>query len=294
MSNLPPLAWLRAFEAAGRTGSFKEAAAELSVSPSTISHQVRDLESLLGVPLFSRGHRVIELTEEGRNYLAPLLAGFELIRSASPSPSKSEKVFHIGAFPFLANEILTPGMPTLRKALRGHHIRLHTRTELQALMHKDPAQRLDVIVRYGGQDGRFPGFLSDKLFDIIMMPIVGPATPPVESVEQLLARPLIRVLGPFEGWQRWLEIFRPGQTAQRFSIETDSYHSAALAVARGEGVCMGILPYLSPWIEAGRVRALAQFSMPIQEQAAFVVYAPHNRTNAGIQAFADWLRNALA
>jgi hypothetical protein len=56
----------------------------------------------------------------------------------------------------------------------------------------------------------------------------------------------------------------------------------------------GILPYLSPWIEAGRVQSLAQFSMPIEEQAAFVVYAAHNRTNAAIGEFADWLRNALA
>lgn len=285
---------MRAFEAAGRTGSFKEAARELSVSPSTISHQVRDLESFLGVPLFSRGHRRIELTVEGRQYLSSLRAGFDLIRSATTATSQREKLLRIGAFPFLANEIITPGLTSLRAALPEHHVRLHTRIELDALLHVDPSRRLDLVVRYGKPDGRFPGLLSEKLFNVSVLPIVGPATRPIDTVDELLAQPLIRVLGPFEGWQRWLEVFMPGQTLPAFSIETDSFHAAALAVARGEGICIGILPYLSPWLKAGRVRGLTQFSMPVEEEAAFVVHAPHNRTNAAIPVFADWLREFLA
>jgi DNA-binding transcriptional LysR family regulator len=105
-SSLPPLSWLRSFEAAGRLLSFKQAASELCVSPSTISHQIRDLEDYLGTPLFVRGKQ-LRLTEEGRSYLSPVESGFELLRSAEikiPTDSR----FNIGAFPFLANEILTP------------------------------------------------------------------------------------------------------------------------------------------------------------------------------------------
>ncbi len=291
---LPSLNWLRAFEAAGRAGSFKLAAAELNVSPSTISHQVRDLEALLGMPLFSRGAHGIELTREGRSYLAPLTSGFELIRSAAPTFPAVAARFRIGAFPFLANEILTPNLAGLRDLLPESTIKLHTRTELATLLHVNPEERLEVVVRYGKPDGRYPGFISDKLFDVSIVPIVCATGDTIRSVDELLAQPLIRVLGPFAGWERWLAAFSPEIRMPAFSIETDSFHAAALSVERGEGVCLGIMPYMKPWLEDGRVHALTEFSLPINEQAAVAVYAPHNQAHPSISIFTRWLRELLA
>jgi LysR family glycine cleavage system transcriptional activator len=65
---LPPLAWLRAFGAIGRLGSFERAAEELRVKPSTISHQLLALETLLETRLFERSGRAMELTKEGQRY----------------------------------------------------------------------------------------------------------------------------------------------------------------------------------------------------------------------------------
>ena len=67
-STLPPLTWLRAFDAAGRLGSFKAAAEALHVTPSAISHQIKSLEAHLGLPLFERAGARLALTVSGRAY----------------------------------------------------------------------------------------------------------------------------------------------------------------------------------------------------------------------------------
>jgi LysR family transcriptional regulator, glycine cleavage system transcriptional activator len=79
MRTIPPLNALRAFEAAARTGAFKEAALELHVSQSAVSHQIKHLEKVLGVKLFDRGTRAVALTEAGRTYLPFLQQAFDSI-----------------------------------------------------------------------------------------------------------------------------------------------------------------------------------------------------------------------
>jgi LysR family transcriptional regulator, glycine cleavage system transcriptional activator len=80
---LPPLNALRAFEAAARHESFARAAAELHITRTAVSHQVRHLENHLGTPLFKRGHRNVQLTESGVAYLLTLKTAFDLIDSGS-------------------------------------------------------------------------------------------------------------------------------------------------------------------------------------------------------------------
>ena len=289
-----PLTWLQAFEAAGRLGSFRAAAEELNVSPSNISHQIRDLESHLGTPLFSRSGRRVTLTQEGANYLPALSAGFERIRQASPNTTDEPERLHIGAFPFLANEIITPSLPQLKQRLPRTDIRLFTHNELSSLTHIDPAHRLDVVIRYGPASARLPGFVVTKLADVAVVPIVGPGLDAIDSIEAMLKAPLIRVIGPFKGWERWTEQYCPEAGPLNYALETDSFHAAALAVERGEGVCLGVLPYLTPWIRSGRVRALPDYTLPIEEQAALAVTAPFQHGNPVLNAFAEWLTDALA
>tara|TARA_R110002110_G_scaffold124108_10_gene301408 strand:- start:141 stop:1037 length:897 start_codon:yes stop_codon:yes gene_type:complete len=287
--SLPPLTWLRAFEAAGRVGSFKAAAEQLHVSPSTISHQIRDLEKYLGYPLFARQSGGIVLTEEGGSYFRPLSAAFDLLRSAGKDTARPGNVLRVGAFPFLANEILTPRISELKSVL-GLSINLHTRTDVDLLSHVGAQDRLDVLIRYG-RPGGFPGYLSTPLFDVEMVPIVGAKAAAIASPEKLLDQELIRVIGPFDGWQRWLDVYAPNRDIE-FEIQTDSFHSAMLAVSRGEGVSLGITPFIDPWIEAGRIQALSQFSIDI-DVSAYLVYGHHNHDNLAIKRLGEWLVNLL-
>src|ERR1044071_2702086 len=80
---LPPLPSVRAFEAAARHISFQGAADELHVTPSAISHQVRTLETFLGVELFRRDHRGVTLTVEGNAYLVELRGALDQIATAT-------------------------------------------------------------------------------------------------------------------------------------------------------------------------------------------------------------------
>ncbi len=79
---LPPLNALRAFEATARHLSFSKAAEELHVTPAALSHQIRGLEALLGLKLFHRRPRAIELTEPARTIYPGIRSGFETIREA--------------------------------------------------------------------------------------------------------------------------------------------------------------------------------------------------------------------
>src|SRR6478752_2430153 len=83
MPALPPLNALRAFEAAARHLSMKEAAAELSVTPGAVSQLVRGLEQRLGTILFRRGNRSLVLTEAGQGYFAPIRHAFRQIGEAT-------------------------------------------------------------------------------------------------------------------------------------------------------------------------------------------------------------------
>jgi len=287
----PPLTWLRAFEAAGRLGSFKAAAAALNVSPSTISHQIRDLEILLGVPLFSRGARTTELTEEGLRYLTPLTAAFALIGSAFDAAPERLAHFRIGAFPFLTNEVLAPGMEGLKQALGCGRLSFRSETGFAPLLHTNPRERLDVVVRYASSPPP-AGLLSLDLFDIGLVPVQAVGKPPVPDMEALLTQPTIKVLGPFDAWGAWAECHGLDRRPSSIVMETDNYHAATLAAARGDGMCLGVMPFMQPWIAEGRIEALDQFRCKIPFKAC-LVYAPHNRDHPAIPRLRDWLVEQL-
>lgn len=287
-----PLTWLQAFEAAGRTGSFKAAAEELSVSPSNISHQVRDLEAWLGTLLFSRQGGRITLTQEGKAYLPGLTAGFSSIREASDQARPEFERLRIGTFPFLSNELLVPRMDALEALLPGCDISLHSLTDKEALIHSDASRRLDVIVRYGKKGGRMPGLAAEHVADVALVPIVGPDVP-ADTLDDFLSLPMARVIGPFPGWDRWAEAFAPGSQPQP-RLQTDSFHAAMLAISRNEAAGLGVQPFINPWLDQGRVRALSQWCLHLDDQAAFAVYAPYQALNQNLQKFIVWLRAELA
>src|ERR1044072_8646304 len=116
---LPPLNALRAFEAIARHLSFAKAADELHVTPAALSHQIRALEEQLGLPLFHRRTRAIELTDAGRLIYPGLHAGFESVRGAMAQleRSRDSNVLVISATPGLVAKWL---MPRLWRFLHAH------------------------------------------------------------------------------------------------------------------------------------------------------------------------------
>jgi LysR family glycine cleavage system transcriptional activator len=110
MRKIPPLYSIQAFESASRLGSFMRAAEELHITPSAISHRIKELEQRLGIALFHRVHRSVILTDAGRRYSEEIGEAFGRIESASNEINRVGKsdLVSVHVVPSLAAQWLTP------------------------------------------------------------------------------------------------------------------------------------------------------------------------------------------
>ena len=269
---------------------------ELHVSPSTVSHQIRDLEAHLGVLLFNRKAKPMELTSEGRQLLPALSSGFGSINSAFETDRSAESEFRLGCMPFLTNEVLLPNIGDLKDSVGGAHLSFRSETSLDALIDPNPLNRLDAVIRYtNGPPG--PGFMALELSDIELVPIQAMNKPVITEPEHLLQAPMIRVHGPFDAWREWAVQNGLEQDShyppKNIVLETDNYHAATLAARRGDGLCLGVLPFIRPWLVAGEIQAIDAFRCQIPYKAS-LVFAAHNESNSTLERLRDWLVGHLA
>jgi LysR family glycine cleavage system transcriptional activator len=150
---LPPLNGLKAFEAAGRHLSFKQAAVELSVTPGAVSQQVKQLEQSLGVPLFRRLHRSLVLTAHGEAYLPVVVDAFHRLSEGTDRVARTlgGRVLRLGVSPELGGE-----PQRLLAGLRPPP-RLSITDDVADLL----AGGLDALLRPAG--GRYPGMHAETL-----------------------------------------------------------------------------------------------------------------------------------
>lgn len=181
---LPPLNALKAFEAAARHLSVKKAALELNVTPAAVSHQIRALEEYLGIQLFHRYNRALELTDAARVSLPKMREGFDCLAQAVERlrSHHSPSMLTVSAAPSFAARWL---MPRLHRFLVAHpeiDVRVSARVRRASIDGKaDVAERAtlegwlddsDVAVLYG--HGHYPGLQVRKLFDLSVTPICSP------------------------------------------------------------------------------------------------------------------------
>src|SRR5438093_5691183 len=157
--SLPSLNGLRAFEAAARHLSFTLAAAELNVTQTAISHQIRRLEEELGIRLFIRRNRALALTPEARDYLPGIRAAFNDLRLATDRLLRKDdgRVLTVSTLASLAAKWLLPRLSAFQEAHHGIDVRITTSTSLVDF-HRD---NVDAAIRYGR--GQWPGVPADRL-----------------------------------------------------------------------------------------------------------------------------------
>lgn len=182
---LPPLNSLRAFEAAARHLSVKKAAVELNVTPAAVSHQVRQLEEFLGVVLFVRRNRALDLTDAARACLPKLREGFDCLAQAVERlrARRTGGMLTVSAAPSFAARWL---MPRLHRFIAAHpevDVRVSARMRRPNIDGKeDVAERAtvdswlddsDIAILYG--HGHYPGMRVDKLIALGVTPVCSPA-----------------------------------------------------------------------------------------------------------------------
>lgn len=288
MRKLPPLASLRAFEAAARHLSFKRAAEELAVTPTAVSHQVRQLEDRLGVRLFERHPRQVVATAAAMELYPVLRDGFDAFARALEvvADRRARRSLTLSATSAFAARWLVPRIGSFRRAHPGLDLRLHASDEPVRLEGRD----IDAAIRYGR--GPYPGLVALPLAADRFAPVCSPALR-LRRRADLGRWPLLhfewrhrRADNPT--WRRWLE--RAGMhEAQPDSgiVFSDENHAIQAALA-GQGVALLSLLLVAPDLRSG---ALVQPFGPVLEGYRYhLVYAPDAPRREELAALGEWLR----
>jgi LysR family glycine cleavage system transcriptional activator len=284
---LPPLAALRAFEAAARHLSFTRAAQELHVTQTAISHQIRALEDLLGVKLFRRLPRGLVLTEEAQRYLPPVRDAFDRLDAATDEllAARAGGPVTASVLPSFAARWLVPRLGRLRSVHPDLDLRISTSQHLVDFARED----VDMGIRMGR--GHYPSLRVDRLFGETLMPVCAPAlledSQPLRRPEDLRHHVLLHE-EDYTGWQLWLELAGvEGVDARRGPIFSDG-GMVVQAAAEGQGVALGRLA-LAAWdLAAGRLTRPFDVSMP-HDLAYYLVCPEATAERPRIAAVRAWL-----
>ncbi|MGN2252688.1 transcriptional regulator GcvA [Frateuria sp. GZRe12] len=288
MRKLPPLASLRAFEAAVRHLSFKRAAEELAVTPTAVSHQVRQLEDRLGVRLFERHPRQVVATAAAMELYPVLRDGFDAFARALDSVAhrRARRSLTLSATSAFAARWLVPRIASFRRAHPGLDLRLHASDEPVRLEGRD----IDAAIRYGR--GPYPGFVALPLAADQFAPVCSPALR-LRRCADLGRWPLLhfewrhrRADNPT--WRRWLEqAGMSGVLPESGVVFSDENHAIQAALA-GQGVALLSLLLVGPDLRSG---ALVQPFGPVLEGYRYhLVHAPDAPRRDELAALADWLQ----
>jgi LysR family glycine cleavage system transcriptional activator len=291
---LPSLNGLRAFEAAARHLSFTRAAAELNVTQTAISHQIRRLEEQLGIRLFVRQTRALALTREAQGYLPAVRAAFDDLRRATARLKRAERdgVLTVSTTASLAAKWLVTRVAAFQDAHPGVEVRITTSTHLVDFQQEE----VDMAVRYGR--GGWPGVRAQWLMAEDIFPVCSPAllsgAKPLRRPEDLVHHTLLHTTVSREDWQLWLTAAGlPVSLALRRGLSFDVGFMALQAAIDGLGVALGRSRLVDADIIAGRL--VVPFDLILPADAGYYIVAPEDTADAPkIALFRDWLSQSVA
>lgn len=289
-ARLPSLNGLRAFESAARHMSFTQAAEELNVTQTAISHQIRRLEAELGVPLFLRLKDGLALTEDGQAYLPGIRSAFHDLRYSTEQllATRNSSVLTISTLVSVASKWLLPRLPTFQQAFPDIDVRVSASTERVDFRKGG----IDAAIRYGRGDWK--GLRSDWLMSDEIFPVCSPAllagTQALDTPADLLNHTILQVSGmTADDWDTWLGAAgQPGQMAKAPRLTFDLAMMAVQAAVDGQGVCIGRSTYVDDDLRAGRL--VAPFDLRLQDDLGFYLVTPVETADSKkIVALRTWL-----
>lgn len=284
---LPPLSALRAFEAAARHESAKQAAEELSVTATAISHQIRALEESLGVALFLRKPRKLELTLAGRELQQVLESAFDSIGAAVERLSAAPRrhAVTLSTTPAVAVRWLLSWVCLLRDSHPDIDLRIHASHEPVAL----DGVTADIAIRYG--DGRWPGLVAEKLFDNTFIPACSPllglhdaADLPRHTLIHFRNQAVISSPLDWAVWQKQAQV--PGLDVAAGLVFSDETHAVSAAVG-AQGVALMSRQLIEDELREGRL--VQPFGPELEGKPFFLVYPESRRNDPTILAVREWI-----
>ena len=286
--NLPPLTALAALEAAARHQSFKLAAEELNVTPGAVSHQIRALEDELGVKLFQRVHRGVELTDDGERLFRVVRGAFLDISAQTDSLRQKDHKdsVTVGATTAMSALWLTPAVSRFWR----DHPGLRVNQIVSDLLDFGLATP-ELVISYGPY--REAHYQGTTLFRDTLIPVMSSALAKhhqPRTIEELAAMPLVHLDAPDQRWTTWAHWF--GEFgyggALRRGIVVNNYMIALQAAQDGVGMVLGWKRLVARYLKSGALVGLHQFSLPAP--TSFFV-SRHDRTASDhdLDALQDWV-----
>ena len=305
-----PLNALRAFEAAARHLSFKKAAAELHVTAGAVSHQVKQLEEFMGVALFRRLTRALELTAEAHAMLPKLREGFDAIAAAVDSARVREasRSFTVMTPPGFAKRWLVPRLAGFTHVHPQLEIHVSSRNEMidgrepeLALPVGDPLAESPLVqVRFG--TGHYAGLHVDDVFSAVYVAVCSPKltrgkhalrTPADLRHHTLLHDDTETEEGARPSWEDFLAMAGAPDVEVARGPHFSDASLAIDAAIEGMGVALAMKPLVSADIEDGRL--VIPFAATAPTRYAYYLVMPANALeNPGVAAFREWLLAASA
>jgi len=288
-TRLPSLNGLRAFEAAARHLSFTQAASELNVTQTAISHQIRRLEEELGIRLFVRKNRALALTPKARDYLPGVRAAFNDLRLATDQLLRKDDdhVLTVSTLASLAAKWLLPRLTAFQEAHPGIDVRITTSTALVDFKGGD----VDAAIRYGR--GNWQGLRAEWLMADDFFPVCSPALlngkRPLKCPEDLREHVLLHTSTNSDDWRQWLTAAGlPSDISRQQGITFDLMLMTVQAAIDGIGVAMGRTSYVQDDIAKGRL--VVPFKIALPADAGFYLVSPEGVAEPPkLRAFRQWL-----
>jgi LysR family glycine cleavage system transcriptional activator len=285
---------LRAFEAAARHQSFTRAAAELNLTQTAVSHQIKNLEDLLRVPLFTRERNAVRLTDAGHEYLNAVRAAITQITAATDRVVDSNRgnVLNVASLTTFAVKCLIPHLQDFRRRHPDIQLRIGTVVSFELLQHHD----YDVAIRYGTGDWR--GFVAHKIAPEEVFPVCSPrllkSGPALRWPSDLRHHTVIRIssFALRDEWPTWLELAGIPDLEFADEIACDLLFPSIQAAVDGLGVVMGRSAVVAADMQAGTL--VEPFSIRMPSTAGYHVVSPVGRAdNRMVAIFRDWVLSRL-
>jgi len=292
---LPPLDLLGTFEAVARHGSITKAGDERFVTQSAVSRQIKLLEENLGVDLFERKHRSLQLTDDGRRLYetcAEMLLHLRGTVKQIRSPG-ARQALSLTTTPGLATLWLIPRLPRFTQNHPGLDLRLDTSLVTQDLK----AEGFDVAIRYG-RVSALQGAQGLPLFRETMLPVCSPqrargSSLPLATPADLRLHTLLQVSVPHTSsvpleWDPWLQAVDLAGLRPAATLSFTLYDQAIAAAIAGQGVALGRMPLIEHLLHSGAL--VAPFDRAVASPREHVLIVnPESRANPAVQAFEAWL-----
>ncbi|MDQ6960056.1 MAG: transcriptional regulator GcvA [Mariprofundaceae bacterium] len=288
MFRMPSLNALRAFSVAGAHLNLRAAAAELFVTPSALSHQIRSLEEQLGIKLFVRSKQGLTLTATGKALHPQISAVFTRLSEAvrSIKPQHHPGAITVSMLSTFAMRWFIPRLYRFQQENPDIKVRISTSIKLVDFAQED----VDCAIRSG--QGSWPGIHALRLLDEQFTPVCSPSMPtgdtPLNQPSDLARHTLLHSGMRPDDWQAWLSAEGLAELKPRQDQEFETRNFAIAAAIRGLGVA--IIDPLLVQEELKDRRLIQPFTHTLPTTSAYYLVWPSIRGESEeLAAFRAWL-----